>query len=93
MRDSHLLDMREVGRCRELKDEPAARRIPAFELLERVADVAAKDDWAFVGLHDDHLMSGGVSRRGQELDAGRISASPSCSTYVAPGKSTHSRTV
>jgi hypothetical protein len=59
----HLRDMREVGRRRELEDELPARRIPAFELLERVADVAAEDDRAFVGLHDDDLMSGRVSRR------------------------------
>jgi len=32
--------MREVGRRREFEDELPARRIPAFELLERVADVA-----------------------------------------------------
>jgi hypothetical protein len=31
--------MREVGRRREFEDELPARRIPAFELLERVADV------------------------------------------------------
>jgi hypothetical protein len=55
--------MREVGRRREFEDEPPARRIPAFELLERVADVAAEDDRPFVGLHDDDLMSGRVSRR------------------------------
>ena len=36
--------MREVGRRREVEDELLARRIPAFELLEPVADVAAKDD-------------------------------------------------
>ena len=63
VRDTHLRDMREVGRRREFEDELPARRIPAFELLERVADVAAEDDRAFVGLHDDDLMSGRVSRR------------------------------
>lgn len=46
MRDTHLRDMREVGRRREFEDEHPARRIPAFELLERVADVAAEDDRA-----------------------------------------------
>lgn len=93
MRDTHLRDMREVGRRREFEDELPARRIPAFELIERVADVAAEDDRAFVGLHDDDLMSGRVPGAGRSLTPGRISASPSCSTYVAPGKSTHSRTV
>src|SRR5947208_386432 len=52
--------MREVGRRREFENELPARRIPAFELLERVADVAAEDDRTFVGLHDDDLMSGRV---------------------------------
>ena len=60
--------MREVGRRREFEDELPARRIPAFELLERVADVAAEDDRAFVSLDDDDLMSGRVSRRRQEPD-------------------------
>ena len=69
MRDTHLRDMREVGRRREFEDELPAGRIAAFELLERVADVAAEDDRAFVGLHDDDLMSGRVSRRRQEPDA------------------------
>ena len=93
MRDTHLLDVREVRRRRESEDELPARRVPELELLERVADVAAEDHRTIVGLHDDDLMSGRVSRRRHEPDAGRISASPSCSTYVAPGKSTHSRTV
>jgi hypothetical protein len=35
--------MREVGRRREFEDELPAWRIPAFELLERIADVAAED--------------------------------------------------
>ena len=39
--DTHLRDMREVGRRRELEDELLPRRIPAFELLERDSDVAA----------------------------------------------------
>jgi hypothetical protein len=63
--------MREVGRRREFEDELPARRIPASELLERVADVAAEDDRAFVGLHDDDLMSGRVPRRRQQPDAGQ----------------------
>jgi hypothetical protein len=42
--------MREVGRRREFEDELLARRIPAFKLLEPVADVAAHHDRAFVGL-------------------------------------------
>jgi hypothetical protein len=33
--------MREVGRRRELEDELLPRRIPAYKLLERDADVAA----------------------------------------------------
>jgi hypothetical protein len=41
VRDAHLRDMREVGRRRELEDELLPRCIPAFELLERDADVAA----------------------------------------------------
>jgi len=41
VRDTHLRDMREVGRRRELENELLPRRIPAFELLERDADVAA----------------------------------------------------
>ena len=61
--------MREVGRRRELEDELLPRRIPAFELLEPVADVAAQHDRALVRLHDDDLMSGRVSRRRQEPDA------------------------
>ena len=69
VRDTHVRDMREVGRRREFKDELPARRIPAFELLERIADVAAEDDRTFGGLHDDDLMSGGVPRRRQEPDA------------------------
>src|SRR6476661_10620669 len=63
--------MREVGRRRELEDELLARRIPAFELLEPVADVAAQHDRTFVGLYDDDLMSGRVSRRREEPDAGQ----------------------
>jgi len=69
VRDTHLSDMRKVGRGREFEDELLPGRIPAFELLEPVADVAAEDDRAFVGLHDDDLMSGRVSRRRQEPDA------------------------
>src|SRR5512132_2016545 len=61
--------MREVGWRREFENELLARRIPAFELLEGVPDVAAEDDPAFVRLHDDDLMSGRVSRRRQEPDA------------------------
>jgi len=61
--------MGEVGRRREFEDELLARRFPSFELLEPVADVAAEDDRALVGLHDDDLMSGRVSRRRQEPDA------------------------
>ena len=36
--------MREMGRRREFEDKPLARRLPAFELLEPVTDVAA-DEW------------------------------------------------
>jgi hypothetical protein len=60
--------MSEEGRRREFEHELPARRIPVFELLERVADVAAEDDRAFVGLHDDDLMSRRMSRRRQEPD-------------------------
>ncbi len=85
--------MREVGRCREFEDELLARRIPAFELLKKVADVAAEDDRAFVGLHDDDLMSGRVSRRRQKPDARQDLRLTVVLDVVAPGKSTHSRTV
>ena len=93
VRDTHLRVMREVGRRRELEDELLARRFPAFELFERMADVAAEDDRAFVGLHDDDLMSGRVSRRRQQPDARQDLHLAVVLDYVAPGKSTHSRTV
>ena len=53
MRGTHLRDMREAGRRREFEDELPARRISAFELLERVADVAAEHDRAFAALNVD----------------------------------------
>src|SRR4029079_18901321 len=57
------------GSAPRVRGRALARRIPTFELLEPVADVAAEDDRAGVGLHDDDLMSGGVSRRRHEPDA------------------------
>jgi hypothetical protein len=38
--------MRKVGRRRSFEHALLARRIPAFDLLERVADVPAEDDRA-----------------------------------------------
>jgi|GEM_PF-5108184 len=40
-----------------------------MHLFATPEDVAAEDDRAFLGLHDDDLMSGRVSRRWQEPDA------------------------
>ena len=65
----------------------------AGELAEPDRHVASQNVRAGVGLDDDHLMAVSMSGRRQQADPGNTSSSPSCSTYVAPSKSTHSRIV